>query len=385
MKQLLTRNNIKVVITGDSLAYNRYDFDPQHRENAYDCFPGILSWSFMLRDAIYQNDKWYVFGDEIQFEQGRFIRGGGFEPAQLNDTSKYLSINHGRVSTIFAHDKEDVISFIYSHSNKDTNRAILYMQKRPDQFACTFDIYVDGKLALSNVNTDGRKGKFQGWEPFELEIPVQGDEKNHEITFQNITNIQNEENTGKSVIKENRIILAGIGTKRAEVYLTGNGGKTTQYFLENIEERIMQYEPDYLLFIVGANDRVYLKVEEFDINLRAIMDIIKSRIPKCKILLITPPNSEDLEQPKVDKQPYFITNESSKPYIDSMYSVSKEYNCVFFDLIELFKDIPVKKWRYDNVHFTKWGNTYLARNLLDIISPKPEGIFYLKELVDAEI
>ena len=41
----------RIVVTGDSLSYNRYDYDPVHRLNAFDCFPDMGSWPFRLRDA----------------------------------------------------------------------------------------------------------------------------------------------------------------------------------------------------------------------------------------------------------------------------------------------------------------------------------------------
>jgi lysophospholipase L1-like esterase len=407
--QLLSRDGINVVITGDSLAYNRYDFDAEHRINAYDCYPGMPSWSFMIRDVIHQNDKWYAFGDELGYNDCAWVKGNAHElvynpdnKSRLSNAVKYSCLNHGKASTLFIENPEQICSFVYKHSNKITNKAVLYMQKRPDRFACNFDIYVDGKLALSEVCTGGKGSRFQGWEPFEIEIPVPGDGKHHEISFQNIRNSlfniksidnnQSNQSCEEQINRncESKITIAGVGTKRAKINLTGCGSQTTEFFLNNMKERIMQYNPDLFIFIIGANDRAHLTPEKFDFNLRAIINIIKEKKPECEILLISPPRSEAMEGIEKDKTfKASVGNNSDvaciefKSFMDSMYKVSKEYNCIFLDLIKLFKDIPTKAWRFDNIHFTKWGNTYVARTILDMILPN--GGFYSKELVDAEL
>ena len=375
LTQLLSKDQMNVVITGDSLAYNRYDFEPQHQENAYNCYPGILSWSFMLRDAIHQNDKWFIFGDEIDYKESKTIGGNGkgFDNSQI-DYDKYSCLNHGKVATLIFNGINQTNSFLYSHSNSQTNKAVLYMQKRPDSYSCIYDIYVDDNLALLGVDNSGNTDKFKGWEPFEVDISLPGDGKAHEISFRNVRSYKN---------AESLVTMAGIGTKNTRIHLTGCGGKTTGFFLENLDERILEYQPDFLAFIVGANDRAYITVQEFESNLKTIMNKIKTERPNCEILLITPPSSRDLENPLVDKLPYFISDESSKPFIDAMHKVSRKYDCMFLDLVHLFNDIPIKEWRYDNVHFTKFGNTYLAKAVLDMILPNES--YYRKELVDTEL
>ena len=54
-----------IVITGDSLSYNRYSYDEAWRTNAADCFVGMDSWSFKLRKSLISNTRGFVYGDEI--------------------------------------------------------------------------------------------------------------------------------------------------------------------------------------------------------------------------------------------------------------------------------------------------------------------------------
>jgi hypothetical protein len=151
---ILNKNNANVVITGDSLAVNHYGFDTEFRLNAFDCYPGILSWSFMVRDAIYQNEKWYVFGDEICFIGCNAVKGGALlidETGIGNKNNKYRCLNHGKVSTLIIDNSNQVVEFSFSHENTDSGTATLYLQKRPDIYACTFDIYLDGELIVQKV------------------------------------------------------------------------------------------------------------------------------------------------------------------------------------------------------------------------------------------
>lgn len=370
---LLSRDDISVVITGDSLSYNRYDFDDQSRINAYDCYPGMPSWSFMLRDAIYQNDSFYIFGDSICYNGCKWSRGNAPENP---DTLKYSCPNHGKVATIFIEDCADICSFTYRHSNSDTDKVILYMQKRPDQFACIFDIYVDDELILPEIDNIGDNARFQGWELFELELLIPGDGMPHEVSFRNIRKKD-------SVCLKNpldtdcRITIAGVGTKRSKIYLTGCGGQTTEFFINNMEERITRYKPECLVFIIGANDYFHLTASEFEVNLDTILKMVKDENPEAEILLISPPRD------KCDDHIAKLVDMGVKPFIESMYRLSEKHDCVFLDLIELFDGISTDVWRFDNIHLTKWGNTYLARNMLDRILPKMSH--YNRKLVDAHI
>ena len=65
MSQLFQKDGFTSVITGDSISYNRYDFISTGVTNGYECYSGMQSWPFLLRDAIHRNDVYFKHGDVL--------------------------------------------------------------------------------------------------------------------------------------------------------------------------------------------------------------------------------------------------------------------------------------------------------------------------------
>ena len=68
-KSIFNKTDVKILITGDSLSYNRYDYDekPRLSGDAFSYGAGLGSWSFKLRDRVYFADPQFKFGSEIEF------------------------------------------------------------------------------------------------------------------------------------------------------------------------------------------------------------------------------------------------------------------------------------------------------------------------------
>ena len=58
-----------LVITGDSLSYNRHGYDPMPQINASDCHIGMNSWSFRLRNKYITSASGFKFGDELKIKE----------------------------------------------------------------------------------------------------------------------------------------------------------------------------------------------------------------------------------------------------------------------------------------------------------------------------
>ena len=56
----------KLLITGDSLSYNRYDYDETPRTNGWDCHIGMQSWSFKLRNSFITSAAGFKYGNELE-------------------------------------------------------------------------------------------------------------------------------------------------------------------------------------------------------------------------------------------------------------------------------------------------------------------------------
>lgn len=352
LQELLKRDGTSIVITGDSLSYNRYDFDEQPRSNAYDCSPGIRSWSFLLRDAIHRNDAWFRHGHELPYSHLKDSSVLG--PAALPEYT--LPFGHGALA-IDVFDKDEKIKLTYTHNN-DTNKAFLYLGSVPGDTAARFDIYVDGVYCKS-VNNDGAGQPFQGYNPLYIELEAAAGME-HEIVLTKWEQVaESPQPSGQKTA-----YLLGIGSKLTPVHLTGQGSRTAEWLLNNLEERVTGFTPDLVILIIGANDRVYRSVQQFDQDLRAVINRIYTVNPKAYVLLLSPPSSINPEDPAHDDI-HFVPDAKSAEYNAVLEAVAEQHGCGYFATSSVFAGVPVEKWRYDNVHFTKFGNLLLAEAIAE--------------------
>lgn len=360
IKKIIQKDNSNFVITGASISYNRYSFEKVSRKNAYECSPGILSWSFMLRDAIKQNDIWYKFGNEIEFH-GCETFNGIFPEGYPSEEEKYLCVNHGKVKGLIIENQEQIIRFYYQHNNINSNKAVLYMQKRGDSLSCEFDLFLNDKIIAKGLSNKGCLEKYQGFELWEVLLPIGPSKEVHEISIKNI----------KPLCREKAIInIAGVGTRKANIYLTGRGSQTVDFFIDNLDERILKFKPEILFLTTGANDIGRVSKEVFLTNLKKVAREIKKHLPNCEIIFIGPPC--------IEQYPY----EQRQEFINTIRQAAIDCNSSFINLEKLFDGIPINKWRFDNVHLNKFGNTMLARTIVKTFFP--DEIQFKEEIIDAE-
>ena len=273
--ELFNKKNLNVLITGDSLSYNRYGYDPEPKMEASDCGPGMKSWSFRLRDKIYQYDKQFTFANALSFNCETV--------AGLNNSCETLHTEmfDGKVQTLLP---QGDVAF---NVNIRSDQIVLYFQKRID-CDCTIDIYVDGILKQEKVNLKGDENYFAGYAPLLLPVSCDPELECHLVEFKNI-------------LGENpKITLAAVGADYRMVSLTGRGSQCASFFLENFEERIGRYNPDLILLILSANDRIFIAPEALRKHLIELFAKIFETNPNCKILFLLPPNAHRKEAPYTD-------------------------------------------------------------------------------------
>lgn len=358
IKRKVIADGCSVVVSGASISYNRYSFDPTPRQNAYQCYPGMPSWSFLLRDALKQNDRDYVFGDEITYLNSTFFRGMdkdlGGEPER-----KYAAMNHGKIAG-FEVEKGSTIRFSYKFSESERDRVVLYLQKRPSGYGESFDILVDGEIKYRNISNRGNPELFMGYEPFEIDLSPLVPGREYEIGIGNI------KCDGKAVIN-----IQGVGSKKTHVHLTGRGNQTTDYFVEDLDIRILRFNPDVLIFTTGANDRARISCEKFGENLENIISRTKKALPHCDIITMGAPYSEN------------YTWEHRNSYLNMLRDKCEKYGLIFLNPEEIFNEFEIEKWRFDNVHLTRFGNTHLANYIARILFS--EDSHYRKEYMDSDL
>lgn len=333
---IISKNDARIVITGDSLSYNRYSYDDTPRTNAFNCGVGLPSWSFRLRDYFITLDKQFTYGDEIDFSCKSVL--GIDNDSEVPNTAMF----DGRIKTLYP---SDDVSFSV---NVKSDKIVLYLQERLDS-ACTFDIEVDGTLALQNVCTEGKAEYFAGYALRPIVIPCSPEKDVHDIAFTNIKGTAP------------KITIAGIGAKDIRVNLTGKGSMTTTFFLENFEERIGKYHPDLLIITLGANDRIYDAPAVLSKHLSELFAKVFENSPECKILFLIPPASHHPDFPIKDFPGY-----TSLDTIEVYDRVTQETcdeegkgQIETLSIHKLFEGLKVEDWRFDNIHLNKYGNNAL--------------------------
>ena len=227
--ELFKKEDLNVLITGDSLSYNRYGYDPEGRGNAFECGAGMKSWSFRLRDKIYKLDKQFTFADALTFNC-ETVSGLGNQ-SEIPNTEVF----DGKSRTLLP---QNDVEFTV---NIKSNQIVLYLQKRID-CPVTFDIYIDGALALEKVDTTGAMDDFAGYGFYILKLDCDNTKETHLVEFKNIKG------------ENKKITLAAVGSVYRKVVLNGKGSQCVSFFLENFEERIAKHNPDLAILILSENN-----------------------------------------------------------------------------------------------------------------------------------
>ena len=334
-----------LVITGDSLSYNRYGYLPDARVNAWDCPVGMGSWSFRICHSFISSAKGFKYADELEFS-GETISGigEGFDPMD--------AVFGERVRTVST--KEGKISF---KVQSDNGKVVLYLQKRPRNY-CRFKASVDGIVHGEIIDTYGDSAFFRGWSVLHVELVCDENKNLHEVVLFDFEYADDNP----------KVTVAGVGAELKCAVVTGQGCRTAKFINYHFEQRVANFSPDALVLIFGGNDVLYYSPEEYKENLEIFFNTMKARFHKCKILTVTiPPSalySGLTNGVKYETQQDWDENQDK--YNKVMIELSKKYGAETIITEELFKGIPVEKWRIDDVHMTPFGN--------DVLFDKVKGI-----------
>jgi len=322
-----------VLITGDSIAYNRYTYDDGPRMNAFDCGVGMGSWSFTLRDRIFTSDPQFIYGDDLTFSCES--AAGIANDSDVPNTAMF----GGRIRTLYPTGDVTFTAAVRSET------LVLYLQKRKDR-PCVMDITMDGVIAASDVDTQGAAEDFAGYGLLLISLPCAADKDVHTIGFTNIR--------GESPA----ITVAGIGSRRIDVVLNGKGSQQVSFFIENFEDRIGRHKPDIVLLSLSANDRVFIAPDQLRHNLTELFNMLFKQLPDCKVLFLLPPSSHKPDEPELDMHPYtsLLTAEA---YNRTVEYVCRANNVDTLRISSLFDDNRTSDWRHDNIHLNRTGNEVL--------------------------
>lgn len=310
------KNKSNIVITGDSLAYNRYGFMNEPRMDAWQCYAGMKSWSFLLRDYIILNQSDFIKGRDVLFDKKVEYK--------FFSESKFECIVPFLYEGICVELEKDSLTKIKNISNK-----YMYILTDPNY---------GGLIEVDNIIYDisGDREKYFGYD-IKI-IPI----KNGTI---------------KSINSNVRLNIIGFSEIGSQIFLTGSGSKTTKWLYDNLNERVLDYNPDLLIMIIGANDRSKSNVHEAHDSLINILNTCK-----CDVIIISSPHSSTTDPN--NGSIYLPDEKITKPLINNMYKIVKEKSISFIDLFKTFNGIESSIWRIDNVHFTIDGNKILFNEIL---------------------
>ncbi len=312
----------RIVVTGDSLSYNRYDYDPVHRINAFDCFPDMGSWPFRIRDAA--------------------MTEGGFTYARgLTDMRSAAAPNRifGGKAVTFGGSADFVMESILP-------RIVLHLQCLPD--GGEFCVFYNGRQVLSGVSFHGNPVFWHGMEWFSVSFEADKGCR-HEISFRG---------SGSGT-------LLGISDRCVRVIPTGQGARRCDFFLDNFYDRIGRFCPSLLVFIIGANDEGSVGPDVFGRNLREVLRRTREVNPECGFILLTPTDQHNAGKPDSDDSPFF-SRASASLFSAEIKSAAREFGGIFVDTCALFDGTALSEWRFDNVHLTRQGSDRLFDRLMKL-------------------
>lgn len=321
----LFNQDCSVVITGDSLAYNRYDFIEEPKENAWDCPSAMKSWSFLLRDFLITRSNGWIPACDLEIESPDISTFTFKKQNQRLPFSNQLPMENAGI----------VINTL--------NEATIKIKGCPENLCF---LTQPTKAALFETITEV--------------VDLTGNQNYHSGTYYKW--IKSTTGILEKVSKGCLVQLAGAANYKTEVYLTGSGSKTAEWMLENFDDRIAKYKPNLVVLIIGANNRRMNDPVSFKAALYNLLDNLKDR---SEVILISPPHSSTTDPPAGVDFIYTGNKKITEPILNILKKAAFDFNFPYIDLFEFFSGIPDNTWRFDNTHFTKKGNLILFDALKD--------------------
>lgn len=316
------------VITGDSLSFNAFGYPagwPTSGGGYATANPfGLSSWAHLLRDFLVTSTPAFTPIKDVNFDTNAVVKAG------FGNTWDY-GLNGRHIAFEFSSGNTLRIRHTYSGS------PALLLSYAPPESAVTFK--VDG-VSYSTLAPD-TKYQSRGY----LSIPCY---------------------TTETVISEVAAVAGGspvltiYGTTQIGVptpALTGKGAYTSAQILAEYPTLVGDYAPDYIFYIIGANDIGGVPVATFKQNLKDFVDLSRAAKPNCEIVLISTPPSSSFTYSKV------------LPYIQAMAELAESDRLSLIDLYSLLVDVPVSEYRFDNIHFNTAGDTLVFNMLRELCFP----------------
>ena len=156
-----------------------------------------------------------------------------------------------------------------------------------------------------------------------------------------------------------KYVKGELGRKQDVVLNTAVANADTATTLAELDQRLTNYTPDVVSIMIGTNDcssRVSITVEQFETNVRTILDTIEEKYPNAVILLrsMTPFFNDG------NREPY------RQSYMDVISKLANEYDTIYVDQYTSLKEATstytwlARKMFTDNLHPEANGHRVMA-------------------------
>jgi lysophospholipase L1-like esterase len=181
--------------------------------------------------------------------------------------------------------------------------------------------------------------------------------------------------------------LAHRYQRRADVLNRGMSGYNTRWFLRYAQDHGIWNECGKIVLVViffGANDasladqnpHAHVPLEEYQANLKKLVEQSQASYPDAKILLITPPPVHHEQRLAFQKERFKDkatgilerTLENTGKYASACTEVAKDCDLPCLDLYNIMKDKGGDDFGIffsDGLHFSKEGHHFVLDNLLE--------------------
>ena len=183
-------------------------------------------------------------------------------------------------------------------------------------------------------------------------------------------------------------LLSNAYARRADVFNRGFSGYNTRHAV-NLLPKVFGQEMNsnrtlFVTVFFGANDaslpgerehNQHVPIDEFEVNLRHIVQDVGSKLHETPIILITPPPLDEKSWDKYCRQEFNDvsprSNAQSKAYGERVKLVADEMGCYLVDSFSLLggnSDVSVYGTALeDGLHLSAEGNKLLYNGLMDVI------------------
>lgn len=141
-----------------------------------------------------------------------------------------------------------------------------------------------------------------------------------------------------------------------------NGAMYVNYIDSAYIAQLALLKPDLLIVSMGTNETFgrRFRAEEFAMQVKAFLSLVKAQMPQAAILLTTPP--ECYKRVTVNKKRVFQRNTNTEKAAETLVRVAKEEGIACWDLFSATGGKnSCRKWLHDNllrrdrIHFTQAG------------------------------